>query len=76
MGREQVIPSHKPRESALQYVTGNGQYTLRVDKFLEAARPSGKEAYSSFVTKYTAPDVRIQIFRQKNCHIHILMTRD
>ncbi|CEO58622.1 hypothetical protein PMG11_03331 [Penicillium brasilianum] len=60
MGREQVIPSNKPRESALQYVTGNGQHTLRVEKFLEAARPSGEEAYSSFVTKYPAPDGKLK----------------
>ncbi|KAK9853463.1 hypothetical protein MYU51_006595 [Penicillium brevicompactum] len=60
MSREQIFPSTQPRESALQYVTNNGQYTLRVNEFLPAARPSGQEAYSSFVTNHRAPDGTLQ----------------
>ncbi|KAJ5319565.1 uncharacterized protein N7506_012269 [Penicillium brevicompactum] len=75
MSREQIFPSTQPRESALQYVTNNGQYTLRVNEFLPAARPSGQEAYSSFVTNHRAPDVRIHIFAREIL-TRILMTRD
>lgn len=59
MNREKLTLSNEPRQSALEYVTGNWQYTLQVEKFIEAARPSGLEPYSSFKTKYTGPDVRI-----------------
>jgi hypothetical protein len=57
MGREQVFPSIKPRTDALNFVTNNGQHTLKVENFIEAARPSGQDPHSSFVTRYTAPNV-------------------
>ncbi|KAF9892500.1 hypothetical protein FE257_001609 [Aspergillus nanangensis] len=53
MGRERVIPSSDPRKDALDFVTDNGQHTLRVEEFIEAGRPSGGDSHSSYVTHHT-----------------------
>ncbi|KGO52957.1 hypothetical protein PEX2_062390 [Penicillium expansum] len=55
MGREQIIPSSDPRKNALDFVTDNGQHTLRVEKFIEAGRPSGGDSHNSYGTHYTTP---------------------
>lgn len=44
MSREVVIRSDYPRQDAINYVTENGKNTLVVEGFLNAARPSGKDA--------------------------------
>ena len=59
MSREQVIRSTEPRMDALNFVTNNGQYTLRVEEFIEAGRPSGNESHSSYVTRHTTSNVWI-----------------
>ena len=44
MTREVIIRSQHPRADAVNYVTENGKHTLIVQGFLNAARPSGKDA--------------------------------
>ncbi|KAK1139905.1 hypothetical protein N8T08_011066 [Aspergillus melleus] len=55
MGREQIIPSEKPRDDALAFVTSNGRHTLKVDKFIEASRPGGGNPQNSYVTHHLTP---------------------
>ncbi|KAJ5135709.1 uncharacterized protein N7515_004987 [Penicillium bovifimosum] len=52
MSREQIIPSHDPRTDALNFVTNQGRYTLRVEQFIEAGRPDGTETHGAPATRY------------------------
>ncbi|KAJ5971602.1 uncharacterized protein N7479_001520 [Penicillium vulpinum] len=56
MGREKVTPSSNPRKDALNWVTKNGEHTLKVEEFIEAGRPSGADSHSSYVTHHTMPN--------------------
>ncbi|KAJ5628264.1 hypothetical protein N7490_010492 [Penicillium lividum] len=58
MSREIVIRSRHPRQDALNFVTEHGKHTLKVERFIQAARPSGRDAYSSYPTRRIMPGGR------------------
>ncbi|KAJ5576724.1 hypothetical protein N7535_003650 [Penicillium sp. DV-2018c] len=59
MSREQIIRSHDPRTDALNFVTNNGRYTLRVEQFIEAGRPDGTETHGAPVTRFYTSDGQV-----------------
>jgi hypothetical protein len=47
--QEQIIYTPSPRQDAIKYVTNEGKHTLIVQNFLDAARPSGKDATPVYI---------------------------